>query len=98
MSPGNNADWWRSKWPRSHRLDVKQKPGTKAGTASLLSGKGRWADTAQIMAKRLAPKFEGEYAPNPVRTLEDMSEAEIQALEKQYGVPVRRPKKRKGSK
>jgi hypothetical protein len=30
---------------------------------------------------------------SPVRTLKDMSEQEIQALEKQYGCPVRRPLK-----
>jgi hypothetical protein len=32
-----------------------------------------------------------------VRTLEDMSEEEIQALEKQYGMPVRRPQKKEAT-
>jgi len=34
-----------------------------------------------------------EPRPGGLRTLKDLSEAEIQKLEKQYGVPVKRPLK-----
>lgn len=40
---------------------------------------------------------DAEHPPGPVRTLEDMSDAEIAALEKRYGCPVRRPARKRAS-
>jgi hypothetical protein len=45
--------------------------------------------------KCYAAIWEPPAEPPPVRSLKDMTEAEIQALEKQYGVPVKRPVKGK---
>ncbi len=50
----------------------------------------RFTDTAQLLAKALAPMFDDVRKPAPVRTLEDMSEDEIEAIERRYNAKVKR--------
>lgn len=48
-------------------------------------------DTAVLLAKKIAPLFKDEpFRPGPVRTLADMNDLEIAALEAYYGCRVLR--------